>query len=219
MYRKRISNGQYLKEDGSPLQVDEPYTSSEQFEPRPDNEVAESGGNVTNMENDNSSSDDSGCLKWRNIQCGCHATARVFVVDPDVFIEVSPHSLDCIPSADAIKIARFREELRAAAIHDHKEPHELMPLHLRNVSESRPVLVGEQNRDTGDLPGGDALASAGISRSRTRQYQFVYPYIVDAISIVIPGDQTLRYQDVPILQLRLLPEVGLLSRWIANDQL
>ncbi|KAL7288056.1 hypothetical protein TKK_0017849 [Trichogramma kaykai] len=60
MYRKRISNGQYLKEDGSPLQVDEPSTSSEQFEPRPDNEVAESGGNVTNMENDNSSSDDSG---------------------------------------------------------------------------------------------------------------------------------------------------------------
>ncbi|KAL7298565.1 hypothetical protein TKK_0008338 [Trichogramma kaykai] len=60
MYRKRITNGQYVKEDGSPLQVDEPSTSSEQFEPSPDNEVAGSGGNVTNMESDNSSSDDSG---------------------------------------------------------------------------------------------------------------------------------------------------------------
>ncbi|CAB0041801.1 unnamed protein product [Trichogramma brassicae] len=44
-------------------------------------------------------------------------------------------------------------------------------------------------------PGGDALASAGISRSRPHQYQFAHLYIVYAMSIVLPGDQTVQYRD------------------------
>ncbi|KAL7286759.1 hypothetical protein TKK_0018904 [Trichogramma kaykai] len=79
-------------------------------------------------------------LRCRNIQYGCHATARVYVNDPDVLIEVVPHDPSCIPSTDAIEIARFREALRTAAIRDHGEPREIYDAYALLYPEAAALL-------------------------------------------------------------------------------
>ncbi|CAB0043476.1 unnamed protein product [Trichogramma brassicae] len=64
-------------------------------------------------------------LKCRNEDYGCHATSKVFKDNPDEMIELRGHEPSCPPDDNAVRIARFKENLRVAAIADFCAPREL----------------------------------------------------------------------------------------------